>query len=76
MCNIMPLALSLCLKESLLVERQNQNPELFEKNRNESFAAIEENSEVNRFLGWSIYSTMKRFAGELAVHKGWKKLLL
>ena len=61
--------LALCLdrrmatvtKECLTASRMVRNPELFNKETNDVLSKTEQNSEVNRFLGWAIFSSMPHF---------------
>lgn len=59
---------SVWLKEALYEARKIRNPELFQRKVNRKMTTAEENSEVNRFFGWAIFSTMKRFTGDSSTH--------
>ena len=50
---------SVWLQDALCGDRKTRNPELFLKKSHRKMTTAEENSEVNRFYGWAIYSTMK-----------------
>jgi len=52
------------LKGALVYTRMKKNPELFRRKTNTNLTGVEENNEVNRFLGWAIFSSMKRFADD------------
>ena len=64
------------LKDALFDVRKERNPELFQKKTNIGLSMAEENSEVNRFLGWAIFSSMKRNNGVSCTHVNQKKVLL
>ncbi|KAL7534523.1 hypothetical protein ACHAWF_004856 [Thalassiosira exigua] len=49
------------LKEALLDSRKARNPELFLQKDNVQITKAEENSEVNRFVGWAIASAKDKF---------------
>ena len=44
-------------RESLTASRVEKNPELFKKEAVDELTPAEQNSEVNRFLGWAIFSS-------------------
>ena len=46
---------------SLRWARQKSNPELFQKKQDQRLTPAEENNEVNSFVGWSIFSAMKKY---------------
>ena len=48
--------------------RKIRNPKLFQIKTNRKMTTGEENSEVNRFFGWAIFSTMKRFTTDSSTH--------
>ena len=49
------------MKDALTDSRKQRNPELFCKQTTTSITPTEENSEVNRFVGWAIFSALKKF---------------
>lgn len=49
------------LREALIDARKERNPEMFAKAATSSLTTAQKNSEVNRFVGWAIFSTMKKF---------------
>ncbi|KAL7546687.1 hypothetical protein ACHAWF_017274 [Thalassiosira exigua] len=49
------------LREALHDSLRMRHPKLFKANATGTLSAAEENSEVNRFLGWAIFSAMKKF---------------
>ena len=59
---------SVWLKDALYEARKIRNPELFQKKMNRKMTTAEENSEVNRFFGWAIYSTMKKVTSASSTH--------
>ena len=59
---------SVWLKDALYEVRNIRNPELFQKKMNCKMTTAEENSEVNQFFGWSIYSTMKKVTSASSTH--------
>ena len=48
------------LKTTMMDERKKRNPELFKKGKEECFTMAEQNNEVNSFIGWSIFSSLKK----------------
>ncbi|KAL7524370.1 hypothetical protein ACHAXR_000548, partial [Thalassiosira sp. AJA248-18] len=56
------------LTDALFDVRRKRNPELFQKKTNYALSPAEENSEVNRFLGWAIFSSMKKYSGDSDTH--------
>ena len=63
------------LKDALFDSRKQRNPELFFKPTTRCLTPEEENSEVNRFLGWSIFSSMKKYTKDSTEHVSCKKIL-
>ena len=49
------------LKDALLESRKERTPVLFKKGGSTCLTGVEENNKVDRFLGWSIFSTKKLF---------------
>ena len=54
----------------------HQNLELFQKKSNCPLTPAEENNEVNRFLGWAIFSSVKKIYGESFSYVSRKQVLL
>ena len=63
------------LRDTLTAARKERNPEMFMERWNHELTVVEENSEVNRFLGWAIFSAMKRFKEATDDEKEHKEIL-
>jgi hypothetical protein len=63
------------LKEALVESRKVRSPELFSKKAVNDLTGVELNSEVNRFLGWAIFSSTKRIKTDLAIDVECRKVL-
>ena len=48
-------------REALTASLKHQSPSLFEHTVGETLTPTEKNGEVNRFIGWAIFSTQKKF---------------
>ena len=56
-------------REALTASLKQRSPSLFEKTVGDSLTPMEKNGEVNRFLGWAIFSTQKKFEDDQPEHK-------
>ena len=63
------------MREALVDSRRERNPELFQRKDRTSLMTSEENNEVNRFLGWAIFSAKKNLSGDSEVNKACRAIL-
>ena len=79
-CMLLGLMLSKLYKDwltSALEEaRRSRNPELFATKQASDLSVAEENNEVNTFVGWSIFSALKKYAEVSGEDNESKRLLL
>ena len=54
---------------------QGTESEIFMERSNHELTVVEENSEVNRFLGWAIFGAMKRFKDDTNDEKESREVL-
>ncbi len=66
---------SVWLKDALINARKQHNPGLFRLQATSSLTGVEENNEVNRFLGWAVFSSMAKFSDDSARSNERKSLL-
>jgi len=64
------------LTSALQFARRQRNPELFKKKQTTNLSSSDENNEVNSFVGWSIFSALKRYADDDEEENESKRLLL
>ena len=64
-CVMMCLAMSQLhsdwLKEALIESQKIRNPDRFHKKSRRELSSVKQHNEVNRFIGWAIFSSNKRF---------------
>ena len=56
-------------RNALLETRKSRNPELFARKAQDALSSAEENSEVNRFVGWAIFSLGPHYQKSQEEHK-------
>ena len=56
-------------REALTASLKHRSPSLFEKTVGDTLTPVEKNGEVNRFLGWAIFSAQKKFEDDQPEHK-------
>ena len=56
-------------RNALLETRKSRNPELFARKAQDALTLAEENSEVNRFVGWAIFSLGHHYRKSQEEHK-------
>ncbi|KAL7547467.1 hypothetical protein ACHAWF_010769 [Thalassiosira exigua] len=78
-CVILGLSLSRLhsswLKQVLRDTRKRHNPMLFGSSCPGKLTPAEENSEVNRFFGWSLFSSLERYQKDTDEHKKCRKII-
>ncbi|KAL7490678.1 hypothetical protein ACHAWT_000225 [Skeletonema menzelii] len=79
-CMLIGLMLSKLYKDwltsALQSARQKRNPELFTRKQTSNLSEADQNNEVNSFVGWSIFSALKRYAEDSEEENESKRLLL
>ena len=63
------------MRDALEKSRKSRNPELFHNTSNTTMTACEENSEVNRFIGWAVFSTLEKFRADMPTNKKLRTVL-
>jgi len=63
------------MRDALEKSRKSRNPELFHNTSNTTMTACEENSEVNRFIGWAVFSTLKKFPADTSSNEKLRTVL-